>query len=98
MTSDPAPVWLPHTPVWLPHTPCVVSTQRQVCGSGSGAVRVRAARGKVWGRGVPRKIATPRCGGTSPAEEKSGQAAEKAGLAAEKSGPAAEKSDVAAAK
>ena len=36
-TTATALVWLPHTPVWLPHTPCVVSTQRQVCGSGCGS-------------------------------------------------------------
>ena len=53
--------------VWLPHTPCVASTQRQVCGCGYGAGPgpVRAARGKVWGRGVththPRSL--PRAAG-----------------------------------
>ena len=35
-------------------------------------VRVRAARGKVWGRGVSRKIATPRCGGTTWVWERPG--------------------------
>ena len=63
-TTATALVWLPHTPVWLPHTPCVVSTQRQVCGCGSGA-GPGGTRQSLEARGYTHapKIASPRCGG-----------------------------------
>ena len=69
-TSNPALMWLPHTLLWGYHTLlwgyhallCGYHTDR--CARVRVRVRVRAVRGKVWGRGVPRKIATPRCGGT----------------------------------